>query len=328
MDQHPIRSEAWWKHIEQLHAQLTRILIGRDSEGAALSIDRHVAAGLFACRECLGNRLDETNDHDSSRHARSIIKLNADLTWAFQKINQFESPSENARKLLGELTLEWLSDLKSGLTMHDPQQWTEHVRAVCSRYLEKLESHVSTPKGSRPKITSEEYSVNLQLQVLHLTLDEMHEPILDIGCGQAAALVQWLLRHQKNALGIDACASAAQGCLSVDWFEFPFVPEHFGTITAHLSFTLHFLKHHLDIHGQAENYARQYMNMLRSLRVGGRMVYTPGLPFIEKLLPPHSFRVERFMLADFPRDTVAAQIYTRHLGEDPLYACHVERVQH
>jgi hypothetical protein len=174
-------------------------------------------------------------------------------------------------------------------------------------------------------IVSEEYSADLQLRVLHLRLDEMREPILDIGCGKSATLVQWLLQHRKQVLGIDLYADPMPGCLTVDWFKFPFVPGHFGTITAHLSFSLQFLKHHLDVHGQAESYARQYMNMLRSLQVGGAMVYAPGLPFIEKLLPSRTYRVARYAVDDFPRDDQAAQIYARYLGDDPLYACRVER---
>jgi hypothetical protein len=117
-----------------------------------------------------------------------------------------------------------------------------------------------------------------------------------------------------------------QNCLSIDWFMFPFAAEHFGTLIAHLSFSLHFLRHHLDGEGYIERYAKQYMRMLRSLRIGGRLIYTPGLPFIEQLLPVNSYRVRRFSVNDIPRDVAASVRYARQLGEDPVYACHIQRI--
>jgi hypothetical protein len=323
---HSSRPQEWWSQIEQLHRQIVAAWIDGTRGSAQFSLGRPPAASLDACRDYPEAVSAGTQDASSSPPARTVLKLNDQLAWGLQKINQFKSLSENARESIRERTLEWLSDLQRGLAMSDQRQWSAHVQGMCSQYLEELESLSSELRHNRERITSEEYSVKLQLQVLHLTVDEMREPILDVGCGKDAALVKWLVRHRKNALGIDLCVNPMRGCRSVDWFKFPFVPGHFGTITAHLSFSLHFLKHHLDLHGQAESYAKQYMSMLRSLQVGGAMVYAPGLPFIEKLLPSSTYRVLRFAVDDFPRDDEAAQVYASHLGDDPLYACHVERI--
>jgi hypothetical protein len=173
---------------------------------------------------------------------------------------------------------------------------------------------------------SEEYSADLQLKVLNLKLAEVSEPILDVGCGKDAMLVQLFRQHGMSAIGIDLDAKPQVGGVSVDWFQFPFVPGYFGTIVAHLSFTLHFLKHHLDPSGDAERFAKQYMAMLRALKVGGRMTYAPGLPFIERLLPAREYSVSRYAIEDFPTDAQAGDFYARRLGENPLYACHVQRV--
>ena len=323
---HSSRLQAWWNLIEQLHWQLITAWVDGKRESTPFRVDTALGAILDASRDCPDEISGNAEDPDDSQRARTILKLNDHLVWGLQKINQFESLSENARQSIRDLTLEWLSDLLQVSAKTDPRKWTTHVQVMSSRYLEELDLCSSELTHNHQKIASEEYSVNLQLRVLHLTLDGMREPILDIGCGKDAALVQWLIRHRKNALGIDLCTNPMRGCLSVDWFKFPFVPGHFGTITAHLSFSLQFLKHHLDVDGQAERYAKQYMNVLRSLQVGGAMVYTPGLPFIEKLLPARTYRVERFMVDDFPRDHEGSQIYARHLGDDPLYACRVERI--
>jgi hypothetical protein len=248
------RPQTWWNLIEQLHWQLITVWVDAKRESTPFRVDSAVGAILDASRDCPDEISDSAGNPDDSRRARTILKLNDHLVWGLQKINQFESPSENARQSIRELTLEWLSDLLKESATPDAK-WTTHVHAVCSRYLEELDSHSHELTQNHQKIASEEYSVNLQLRVLHLTLDRMREPILDIGCGKDAAFVQWLIRQRKNALGIDLCTNPMRGCLSVDWFKFPFVPGHFGTITAHLSFSLQFLKHHLDVHGQAERYA-------------------------------------------------------------------------
>jgi hypothetical protein len=181
------------------------------------------------------------------------------------------------------------------------------------------------PDKSKQWWVAQEYSAELQLQVLHLTLGDVREPILDIGCGKECSLVRLFRSRGLNAIGIDLDVNPGVGGVSVDWFDFPYVPGYFGTIIAHLSFTLHFLKHHLDPSGDAEGFAKQYLRILRALKVGGRMIYAPGLPFIESLLPAQDYRVSRHTIEHFPIDVQAGGFYTQQLGEDPMYACHVER---
>lgn len=257
--------------------------------------------------------------------AQTLTKLREHLIWGLSKINQFQTLSEAAQQSINQMPLQWLAELRgTGASPHKAQA-EAHIQTATRTYLQNLEANCVVPNGCQP--ISEEYSVELQLKVLHLSPTEIPEPILDLGCGKDAVLVHWLKRQGKNALGIDLCANPERGCVAVDWFKFPFVPGYFGTIVAHLSFSLHFLKHHLDPNGDAESFAKQYMNMLRALKVGGRLVYAPGLPFIEKLLPERSYRVSRFPVEDYPTDVGASELYASHLGDDPLYACHVERLE-
>ena len=84
---------------------------------------------------------------------------------------------------------------------------------------------------------------------------------------------------------------------------------------SHHAFSLHFLHHHRAQGPEAYAYAQAYMAILRSLRVGGRFVYVPGLPFIEALLPAAQYRCTR---APLPAGLQGAS--------EVDYAAHVERL--
>jgi hypothetical protein len=136
----------------------------------------------------------------------------------------------------------------------------------------------------------------LQLSVLGLRLEQMMQPILDIGCGQDARLVTALNALGKQAYGIDRMVQKGRFLDRVDWFEYPIRANHWGTIIAHMSFSTHFLHHHMRQDGHPEQYARYYMEILRALKIGGSFAYTPGLPFIESLLPQTQYAVHQYAI--------------------------------
>ena len=107
-------------------------------------------------------------------------------------------------------------------------------------------SAVATQSSQRHRrIRSEQYSVATQLEVLRLQPSALIEPVLDVGCGHDARLVKHLRSRDINAIGIDLFCREVPGCLVSDWFQFPWLRDQFGTIIAHLSFSLHFLHQHL-----------------------------------------------------------------------------------
>jgi hypothetical protein len=138
-----------------------------------------------------------------------------------------------------------------------------------------------------------EYSAETQLRVLGLDLRSMHEPVLDVGCGAEAHLVAAMRQFGLDATGIDRHAEA-EHTIAADWSEFRFAPSSWGTVVSHLAMSLHFVHRHLGADAEpAQRYARKYMEILKSLQVGGSFVYAPSLPFIEEMLPVQSYRVRR-----------------------------------
>lgn len=135
-----------------------------------------------------------------------------------------------------------------------------------------------------------QYSAQLQLEILGVSEPKnLITPVLDIGCGEDGTLVKYLSRLDLEVYGIDKNAEPITNINNTDWFDMNFELESWGTIISHMAFSLHFINHHLRIDGDPAKFASFYMRILNALKIGGRFIYAPGLPFIEKFLPPSRF---------------------------------------
>lgn len=166
------------------------------------------------------------------------------------------------------------------------------IEAAARGLRTELAALVRAQLGERPtEVVCSEYSPALQLRLLGLTLAGVRGPVLDVGCGAAAALVTTLRARGTAAEGIDRVRGD-------DWLRFAYGAERWATIVSHQAFSLHFLHHHLRSGPTAMAYAEVYMNLLRALIGGGVFAYAPGLPFIEAMLPRATWRVVRVPLPD------------------------------
>ncbi|HEV8246435.1 MAG TPA: class I SAM-dependent methyltransferase [Polyangiaceae bacterium] len=163
-----------------------------------------------------------------------------------------------------------------------------------------------------------EYPAELQLALLGLTLERISEPVLDVGCGEQALLVEYFRAQGLQAFGLDRHATGSQ--IVADWLEHDFAPASYGTIVSHQAFSLHFLNQHLRPGSGAERYAFKYMQLLRALRPGGSFIYAPGLPFMEQHLPAE-WQIVRNPLPEPLRQQVRSVF--RDLAGDVAYAARV-----
>ena len=245
--------------------------------------------------------------------------------WHLQSINQFVSLTHSDIARMRSAILGWLGDVEKTLPTDKPPAERAQIPLPANQHLLDTINSLSQLQAART-IVSEQYSVETQLEVLHIDPSTLLDPVLDLGCGHEGALVKWLRQRKTNAVGLDRFADSASGCLKADWLQFPLPPNQFGTVLAHLSFSLHFLHQHLRADGDAKVYATAYMAILRSLRISGRFIYAPGLPFIEQLLPSSQYKVARYPIPEIPLDERGAAVFEQALGESPLYAAHVTRV--
>lgn len=143
-------------------------------------------------------------------------------------------------------------------------------------------------------VACSEYTPDLQLNILHIELKDLLEPVLDIGCGREMNLVNYLRDNGIEAYGIDRFDVENPYYTKTDWLEYNYEPDTWGSIISNLGFSNHFIHHNLRADGNYREYAVKYMEILQSLKSGGAFHYAPYLPFIEKHLDSTKYRYTGF----------------------------------
>lgn len=152
-------------------------------------------------------------------------------------------------------------------------------------------------------VVCKEYSAELQRKILHISCGQLSEPILDIGCGKTGNLVNSLRKDGFEAYGIDRFSDKAVYLNKRNWLEFDYGIEKWGTIVSNMSFSNHFVHNHLRKDGDFVRYAQKYMEILKSLKIGGCFCYSPDLPFIEQWLDKEQYSLVKYEIDTLPFET-------------------------
>lgn len=252
-----------------------------DAQAQLTAIEADLPAYLWAYREVLGPWLAE---------AAAAGDLADQLVRWLHRHNQFLYATAQTRAELAQVYVQAMADtaelLAEARALPEVEAGLPHLFA---EHHQRLALALKVAFGTRLRDTVQaEYSPGLQLAMLGL--DRVETPVLDVGCGATAALVAHLRAAGIEAVGMDRDAQAP-GVVQADWLTQDYGRGIWGTVISHLGFSLHFLHHHLSDHELAFDYARAYMRILASLRVGGRFAYAPALPFLEAVLGD-GYRVE------------------------------------
>ncbi len=215
-----------------------------------------------------------------------LLEYTTDKTLEeFCNSNQYFSFDEESRLELKSIYTDLLNSLKSSKNIDEVKQ--EHFCKL-KRWLELTNKFSKLLyKNSEERIEyvpCDEYSAPLQLNLLNIRLNEIIEPVLDIGCGKEGNLVSFLRQNGIEAFGIDRFAKQNNYCKKDNWLTYDFGEYKWGTIISNLGFSNHFKHHHFRADGNYIEYAKQYMAILKSLVHGGSFCYAPDLPFIEEHL--------------------------------------------
>lgn len=141
-------------------------------------------------------------------------------------------------------------------------------------------------------VVCSEYSAELQIGILQIDITQLIEPVLDIGCGKQGNLVMYLRERGIDAYGFDRFAYGHSFLTNSNWFEYLCGREKWGTIFSNLGFSNHFKHHHFRDDGNFIDYAKKYMEILDSLKVGGSFHYALDLPFIEQYLDKNKYQIK------------------------------------
>jgi len=66
-----------------------------------------------------------------------------------------------------------------------------------------------------------------------------------------------------------------------------------------LDFQIIFQHHHLRSDGNFIGYAKKYMDILSSLKIGGNFHYAPDLPFVEQYLDNDKYQVTKHSIGNY-----------------------------
>jgi hypothetical protein len=140
----------------------------------------------------------------------------------------------------------------------------------------------------------EQYSAQMQVELLQLNLDHMKQPVIDIGCGSQANLVRYLHSKGIDAHGFYLHLEVQEAFLEQkDWFDYSFKPDVWGTVLSNMAFTNHLNSAQLHDASHLEQYLLKLREIIESLKIAGRFIYAPGLPFVENHFAPERYKMER-----------------------------------
>ena len=219
----------------------------------------------------------------------------------FCRTNQYYNFNQKAQKKLKAIYADLFFNIRSNKLSLDLIAKNHYDRLT--KWLTETNSFAKKHYSSEPEIIESvacsEYSAVLQIEVLQIEISELITPVLDIGCGKQGNLVLFLRNQGVETYGFDRFAYDQSFITNSDWFDYNYEIGKWGAIFSNLGFTNHFHHHHLREDGNFIEYAKKYMDILNSLKVGGSFHYAPDLPFIEKYLDEKKYLITQKIVGDY-----------------------------
>ncbi|MBP1631251.1 MAG: hypothetical protein H6Q15_2144 [Bacteroidetes bacterium] len=230
---------------------------------------------------------------DSNSENVLINYLTNKALQEFCGVNQYFNFDKQAQLDLRNIYVELFSNIKNRKSSIDSiaeKHYDNLTKWLKSTNL--FAEMIYTSKGEMiESVVCSEYNPDLQIEILQIDFNQLIEPVLDIGCGKQGNLVLCLRQKGIDAYGFDRFAYDNSFLTNSDWFEYKFEKDKWGTITSNLGFSNHFQHHHFRNDGNIIGYAKKYMDILSSLKIGGCFHYAPDLPFVEQYLDKDKYQL-------------------------------------
>lgn len=235
-----------------------------------------------------------------------IDNLTTRVLQEFCAVNQYYTFSDSSKTTLKNIYIKLFFNIKNNRTSIDAIAKSHYKTLI--KWLQKTDPFAELIYSSKNEliepVACSEYSPAMQIEILQLDIDQLIEPVLDIGCGKKANFVMHLRQNGIEAYGLDRFVSDNTFLTNSDWFEYDFVKKKWGTIISNLGFSNHFIHHHMRNDGSFIDYAKQFMKILNSLKIGGNFHYAPDLPFVEQYLDVNTFQVTRKKIGNYDFNSI------------------------
>jgi len=213
----------------------------------------------------------------------------------FCRMNQYYTFDAPSHKSLRDLYTRLFSAIRNNTSELDSiagwhltnlKNWLSETNPFATKVYE-------SKAGIIEPVACSEYSPELQIDILQMDTEQISGPVLDIGCGKQGSLVRFLRGLGIEAFGIDRFVQDDLDLIKSDWLAFEYGKERWQTITSNLGFSNHFNHHPLRNDGSFIAYAKKYVEILNSLKIGGSFHYAPDLPFIEQYLDKEKYQLTK-----------------------------------
>ncbi|AEE15536.1 hypothetical protein [Treponema brennaborense] len=164
-----------------------------------------------------------------------------------------------------------------------------------NKLVSALENNDYEDKKEQLFIPCAEYTGEFQNEILRTDLNQLHEPIIDIGCGLSYELIKLLRRNgYSKVYGLDQYVSNDSKVACSNWFDYSFQESTWGTIIAHMSFSNHLRRSIINSDEYKDTYMKKYYEILHSLKQDGVFIYTPSVKVIEDELNRSEYEIQYF----------------------------------
>lgn len=246
------------------------------------------------------NAIEKIDELDSRSESILIDYTTNRALEEFCRMNQYYTFDKQSQQALRDIYTGLLSAIRNN---------TSELDSIARLHLDKLKNWLSETNPFAAKlyeskaeiiepVVCSEYSPELQTDILLIDSEKITGPVLDIGCGKQGKLVSYLRGLGIEAFGIDRFAMDGLYLTNSDWMTYEYGTKKWGTITSNLGFSNHFNHHHLRNDGNSIAYAKKYMDILNSLKIGGSFHYAPDLPFIEHYLNTEQYHISKRNVGD------------------------------
>ena len=186
------------------------------------------------------------------------------------------------------------------------QDLKEIVEEHRNRLIEAIEDNEYDDLQNQLFIPCAEYTGEFQNEILRTDINQLLEPIIDIGCGNNCELIKLLRRNgYSEVYGLDQYVSNDMKIICSNWFDYKFQEKTWGTIVSHMSFSNHLRRSTLNKDEKYQQYKEKYEEIIRSLKRDGLWIYTPSVKEIEDEIDRTYYDVKYYRnMTDRNLDTV------------------------
>jgi hypothetical protein len=182
----------------------------------------------------------------------------------------------------------------------------EIVDAHRVRLIAAIKSNEYDDLNDQLFIPCAEYTGGFQNEILRTGVNQLAEPIIDVGCGNHHELIKVLRNNgYSEVYGLDQYITSDVKIVCSNWFDYTFRKNTWGTVIAHMSFSNHLRRSIINKDENQKKYTEKYNEIIESLKKEGSFIYTPSVKIIEDEIDRKKYEVNYYMnMNDRNLDTV------------------------